>query len=119
MDLGSQQQSGSMHWGVLSGPFSGGSRGQGRAEFPLCSLQAGLAVLLKAERLFHSSYHSQAVHIRPICRVSAGLSYPPEHPKISKENPKPPCHIARYHTGLPSYPVVGSLSNRTVILLLW
>ncbi|NWT28831.1 PIGT transamidase, partial [Cardinalis cardinalis] len=35
-----------------------------------CSLQAGLAVLLKAERLFHSSYHSQAVHIRPICRVS-------------------------------------------------
>ncbi|NXX60301.1 PIGT transamidase, partial [Scopus umbretta] len=32
------------------------------------SLQAGLAVLLKAERLFHSSYHSQAVHIRPICR---------------------------------------------------
>ncbi|NXO35230.1 PIGT transamidase, partial [Locustella ochotensis] len=35
-----------------------------------CSLQAGLAVLLKAERLFHSSYHSQAVHIRPVCRVS-------------------------------------------------
>ncbi|KAF1648366.1 GPI transamidase component PIG-T, partial [Aptenodytes patagonicus] len=34
------------------------------------SLQAGLAVLLKAERLFHSSYHSQAVHIRPICRVT-------------------------------------------------
>ncbi|NXJ67041.1 PIGT transamidase, partial [Rostratula benghalensis] len=33
-------------------------------------LQAGLAVLLKAERLFHSSYHSQAVHIRPICRVT-------------------------------------------------
>ncbi|NXW59010.1 PIGT transamidase, partial [Eurystomus gularis] len=33
------------------------------------SLQAGLAVLLKAERLFHSSYHSQAVHIRPVCRV--------------------------------------------------
>ncbi|NXO60844.1 PIGT transamidase, partial [Aramus guarauna] len=31
------------------------------------SLQAGLAVLLKAERLFHSSYHSQAVHIRPVC----------------------------------------------------
>ncbi|NXU55472.1 PIGT transamidase, partial [Turnix velox] len=37
------------------------------------SLQAGLAVLLKAERLFHSSYHSQAVHIRPICRVSTKL----------------------------------------------
>ncbi|NXJ15026.1 PIGT transamidase, partial [Odontophorus gujanensis] len=36
-------------------------------------LQAGLAVLLKAERLFHSSYHSQAVHIRPICRVSIKL----------------------------------------------
>ncbi|NXI84450.1 PIGT transamidase, partial [Rhipidura dahli] len=35
-----------------------------------CSLQAGLAVLLKAERLFHSSYHSQAVHIRPVCRES-------------------------------------------------
>ncbi|KFP48017.1 GPI transamidase component PIG-T, partial [Cathartes aura] len=34
------------------------------------SLQAGLAVLLKAERLFHSSYHSQAVHIRPVCRVT-------------------------------------------------
>ncbi|NWW43379.1 PIGT transamidase, partial [Pedionomus torquatus] len=32
--------------------------------------KAGLAVLLKAERLFHSSYHSQAVHIRPICRVA-------------------------------------------------
>ncbi|NXS73848.1 PIGT transamidase, partial [Pandion haliaetus] len=38
------------------------------------SLQAGLAVLLKAERLFHSSYHSQAVHIRPVCRVSAATS---------------------------------------------
>ncbi|NXL88362.1 PIGT transamidase, partial [Alectura lathami] len=37
------------------------------------SLQAGLAVLLKAERLFHSSYHSQAVHIRPICRLSLSL----------------------------------------------
>ncbi|NWV22266.1 PIGT transamidase, partial [Origma solitaria] len=46
-----------------------------------CSLQAGLAVLLKAERLFHSSYHSQAVHIRPVCRVSAGLSCLHEHPK--------------------------------------
>ncbi|XP_040837346.1 GPI transamidase component PIG-T isoform X3 [Ochotona curzoniae] len=31
-------------------------------------LQAGLSVLLKAERLFHTSYHSQAVHIRPVCR---------------------------------------------------
>lgn len=38
--------------------------------FLLHCLQAGLAVLLKAERLFHTSYHSQAVHIRPICRVS-------------------------------------------------
>ncbi|NXU94214.1 PIGT transamidase, partial [Xiphorhynchus elegans] len=46
-----------------------------------CSLQAGLAVLLKAERLFHSSYHSQAVHIRPICRVSTRLSSLLEHPK--------------------------------------
>lgn len=35
-------------------------------------LQAGLSVLLKAERLFHTSYHSQAVHIRPVCRVSPG-----------------------------------------------
>lgn len=35
-------------------------------------LQAGLSMLLKAERLFHTSYHSQAVHIRPICRVSHG-----------------------------------------------
>ncbi|NWW93087.1 PIGT transamidase, partial [Rhynochetos jubatus] len=38
------------------------------------SPQAGLAVLLKAERLFHSSYHSQAVHIRPVCRVSSWWS---------------------------------------------
>ncbi|KAF1501602.1 GPI transamidase component PIG-T, partial [Megadyptes antipodes antipodes] len=43
------------------------------------SLQAGLAVLLKAERLFHSSYHSQAVHIRPICRVTPSwFPAPPE-----------------------------------------
>ncbi|KAL7985524.1 hypothetical protein Chor_004094 [Crotalus horridus] len=38
-----------------------------------CSSKAGLAVLLKAERLFHSSYHSQAVHIRPICRDKSCL----------------------------------------------
>lgn len=31
-------------------------------------LQAGLAVLLKSEKLFHSSFHSQAVHIRPVCK---------------------------------------------------
>lgn len=31
-------------------------------------LQAGLAVLLKSEKLFYSSFHSQAVHIRPVCR---------------------------------------------------
>lgn len=30
--------------------------------------QAGLAVLLKSEKLFHSSFHSQAVHIRPVCQ---------------------------------------------------
>uniref|UniRef100_A0A665SZC3 Phosphatidylinositol glycan anchor biosynthesis, class T n=1 Tax=Echeneis naucrates TaxID=173247 RepID=A0A665SZC3_ECHNA len=30
--------------------------------------QAGLAVLLKSEKLFHSSFHSQAVHIRPVCK---------------------------------------------------
>ena len=43
--------------------------------WPLLSrrlLQAGLSVLLKADRLFHTSYHSQAVHIRPVCRVSLG-----------------------------------------------
>ncbi|XP_026934010.1 GPI transamidase component PIG-T isoform X1 [Sagmatias obliquidens] len=33
-----------------------------------CSSKAGLSVLLKADRLFHTSYHSQAVHIRPVCR---------------------------------------------------
>ncbi|KAM4622621.1 GPI transamidase component PIG-T [Discoglossus pictus] len=33
-----------------------------------CGSRAGLASLLKSERLFHSSYHSQSVHIRPICR---------------------------------------------------
>lgn len=31
-------------------------------------MQAGLAVLLKSEKLFHSSFHSQAVHIRPVCQ---------------------------------------------------
>ncbi|CAM4643622.1 GPI-anchor transamidase component PIGT isoform X2 [Caretta caretta] len=39
-----------------------------------CGSKAGLAVLLKAERLFHTSYHSQAVHIRPICRDASCLS---------------------------------------------
>ncbi|XP_049635169.1 GPI transamidase component PIG-T [Suncus etruscus] len=33
-----------------------------------CSSKAGLSVLLKADHLFHTSYHSQAVHIRPVCR---------------------------------------------------
>lgn len=33
-----------------------------------CGSKAGLAVLLKSEKLFHSSFHSQAVHIRPICK---------------------------------------------------
>uniref|UniRef100_A0A8C9CI70 Phosphatidylinositol glycan anchor biosynthesis class T n=1 Tax=Phocoena sinus TaxID=42100 RepID=A0A8C9CI70_PHOSS len=41
-------------------------------QFRTWSLQkdgiAGLSVLLKADRLFHTSYHSQAVHIRPVCR---------------------------------------------------
>lgn len=59
------------------------------AEFSLSSLQAGLAVLLKAERLFHSSYHSQAVHIRPICRVSTRLRAP------SFSTPNLPCDTAR------------------------
>ncbi|XP_075384812.1 GPI-anchor transamidase component PIGT [Tenrec ecaudatus] len=35
-----------------------------------CSSKAGLSVLLKADRLFHTSYHSQAVHIRPVCSDS-------------------------------------------------
>lgn len=50
-----------------------GAENRPGAEFLFFSLQAGLAVLLKAERLFHSSYHSQAVHIRPICRVGVRL----------------------------------------------
>ncbi|XP_023660905.2 GPI transamidase component PIG-T [Paramormyrops kingsleyae] len=33
-----------------------------------CGSKAGLAVLLKSEKLFHSSFFSQAVHIRPICQ---------------------------------------------------
>uniref|UniRef100_A0A8C4IS69 Phosphatidylinositol glycan anchor biosynthesis, class T n=1 Tax=Dicentrarchus labrax TaxID=13489 RepID=A0A8C4IS69_DICLA len=33
-----------------------------------CGSKAGLAVLLKSEKLFHSSFHSQAVHIRPVCQ---------------------------------------------------
>ncbi|XP_053338794.1 GPI transamidase component PIG-T [Clarias gariepinus] len=33
-----------------------------------CGSKAGLAVLLKSEKLFHSSFHSEAVHIRPICK---------------------------------------------------
>ncbi|KAG8446290.1 hypothetical protein GDO86_013935 [Hymenochirus boettgeri] len=33
-----------------------------------CGSKAGLASLLNAERLYHSSYHSQSVHIRPVCR---------------------------------------------------
>lgn len=36
---------------------------------PFSFLQAGLAVLMKSEKLFHSSFHSQAVHIRPVCQV--------------------------------------------------
>ncbi|XP_058499547.1 GPI transamidase component PIG-T [Solea solea] len=32
-----------------------------------CGTKAGLAVLLKSEKLFHSSFYSQAVHIRPVC----------------------------------------------------
>ncbi|KAL7864598.1 hypothetical protein AOLI_G00160180 [Acnodon oligacanthus] len=33
-----------------------------------CGSKAGLAVLMKSEKLFHSSFHSQAVHIRPVCK---------------------------------------------------
>ncbi|XP_029013451.1 GPI transamidase component PIG-T [Betta splendens] len=35
-----------------------------------CGSKAGLSVLLKSEKLFHSSFHSQAVHIRPVCQDS-------------------------------------------------
>lgn len=38
-----------------------------------CGSKVGLASLLEAERLYHSSYHSQSVHIRPVCR-DAGCS---------------------------------------------
>ncbi|XP_051518843.1 GPI transamidase component PIG-T-like [Myxocyprinus asiaticus] len=33
-----------------------------------CGSKAGLAVLMKSEKLFHSSFHSQSVHIRPVCQ---------------------------------------------------
>ncbi|XP_053706299.1 GPI transamidase component PIG-T [Synchiropus splendidus] len=33
-----------------------------------CGSKAGLAVLLKSEKVFHSSFHSQAVHVRPVCQ---------------------------------------------------
>ncbi|XP_051961974.1 GPI transamidase component PIG-T-like [Xyrauchen texanus] len=33
-----------------------------------CGSKAGLAVLMKSEKLFHSSFHSQTVHIRPLCQ---------------------------------------------------
>ncbi|XP_056155189.1 GPI transamidase component PIG-T [Lampris incognitus] len=33
-----------------------------------CGSKAGLAVLMKSEKLFHSSFHSQAMHIRPVCQ---------------------------------------------------
>lgn len=35
-----------------------------------CGSKAGLAVLMKSEKLFHSSFHSEAVHIRPVCQDS-------------------------------------------------
>uniref|UniRef100_A0A8C2HPG1 Phosphatidylinositol glycan anchor biosynthesis, class T n=1 Tax=Cyprinus carpio TaxID=7962 RepID=A0A8C2HPG1_CYPCA len=40
-----------------------------------CGSKAGLAVLLKSEKLFHSSFHSQAVHIRPVCQHKNGLDF--------------------------------------------
>ncbi|XP_071227826.1 GPI transamidase component PIG-T-like [Salvelinus alpinus] len=33
-----------------------------------CGSKTGLAVLMKSEKLFHSSFHSQALHIRPVCQ---------------------------------------------------
>uniref|UniRef100_A0A481DJE5 GPI transamidase component PIG-T isoform 3-like n=1 Tax=Sus scrofa TaxID=9823 RepID=A0A481DJE5_PIG len=49
-----------------------------------CSSKAGLSVLLKADRLFHTSYHSQAVHMRPVCRVSRGARGG-RHPEALRE----------------------------------
>lgn len=37
-------------------------------------LQAGLATLFKADRLYNADYHSLTVHFRPICAVSFFLS---------------------------------------------
>ncbi|NXT45517.1 PIGT transamidase, partial [Pluvianellus socialis] len=66
------------------------------------SLQAGLAVLLKAERLFHSSYHSQAVHIRPICRVSVSLGAPLFNaPKRKSKAFFRPCKVTHWFAQLP------------------
>ncbi|XP_038864302.1 GPI transamidase component PIG-T-like [Salvelinus namaycush] len=33
-----------------------------------CGSKTGLAVLMNSEKLFHSSFHSQALHIRPVCQ---------------------------------------------------
>lgn len=57
---------------ITSGPPPGAPPYRALIFISLRLLQAGLSVLLKADRLFHTSYHSQAVHIRPVCRVSHG-----------------------------------------------
>nr|XP_006639610.1 PREDICTED: GPI transamidase component PIG-T [Lepisosteus oculatus] len=36
-----------------------------------CGSKTGIAMLLKSEKLFHTSFHSQAVHIRPVCQDGA------------------------------------------------
>ncbi|KAA0706852.1 GPI transamidase component PIG-T [Triplophysa tibetana] len=41
---------------------------QPSASFKPLGLGNGLATLMKSEKLFHSSFHSQAVHIRPVCQ---------------------------------------------------
>lgn len=103
--------------GSSSRAFLLGAEDRAGAEFLLCSLQAGLAVLLKAERLFHSSYHSQAVHIRPVCRVSAGLSSLPEHPKRKSKATLSHCKGSRWFAQLPCGGF--TVPYTAVILLLW
>ncbi|NXS25365.1 PIGT transamidase, partial [Mystacornis crossleyi] len=80
-----------------------------------CCLQAGLAVLLKAERLFHSSYHSQAVHIRPVCRVSAGLSSLPEHPKRKPKAALSHCKGSHWFAQLPC----GGFTDASCLAVSW
>ncbi|NXG11469.1 PIGT transamidase, partial [Sakesphorus luctuosus] len=84
-----------------------------------CSLQAGLAVLLKAERLFHSSYHSQAVHIRPICRVSTRLISLLEHPKRKSEATLSHCRVTHQLAQLCCEPLVSLIQDASCVAVSW